>query len=232
MRTQIALCVGSGVLGAALMTWILEGPAPFWPCCRGAGSSRVLASPKAGFPAAERSHPAPDQLAQGPQFPQGRRTEAAEPSTPERTAAEPAAGNRPADPPPLAIGRTSLSGDDYTAEERVNIAVYENCNRSVVNISTKVVNQNLMLFESTEEGAGSGSVLDKQGHILTNYHVVEVPAKSRSRCSTASRTTGGWWVAIRKAMSPCCESTLRRSRYFRSAWAIRGTLKSDSECLH
>ena len=107
------------------------------------------------------------------QFPQGRRTEAAEPSTPERVPAEPAAGNRPADPPPLAIGRTSLSGDDYTAEERVNIAVYENCNRSVVNISTKVVNQNLMLFESTEEGAGSGSVLDKQGHILTNYHVVE-----------------------------------------------------------
>jgi S1-C subfamily serine protease len=29
------------------------------------------------------------------------------------------------------------------------------------------------MFESLDEGAGSGSVLDKQGHILTNYHVVE-----------------------------------------------------------
>jgi S1-C subfamily serine protease len=75
--------------------------------------------------------------------------------------------------PPLAIGRAALSTEYYTPEERVNIAVYENCNRSVVNINTKVVSQNLMLFESTQEGAGSGSVLDKRGHILTNYHVVE-----------------------------------------------------------
>jgi S1-C subfamily serine protease len=75
--------------------------------------------------------------------------------------------------PPLAIGRAALATEDYTPEERVNIAVYENCNRSVVNINTKVVSQNLMLFESTQEGAGSGSVLDKRGHILTNYHVVE-----------------------------------------------------------
>jgi Trypsin-like peptidase domain len=174
MRTQIALCVGSGVLGAALMTWILEGPSPLGHAAAGQDpGGEIVAAPKAGFVSADRSHPAPDQLAQGPQIPQSRRTEAAEPSTPERIPAEPAAGNRPADPPPLAIGRTSLTGDDYTAEERVNISVYENCNRSVVNISTKVVNQNLMLFESTEEGAGSGSVLDKQGHILTNYHVVE-----------------------------------------------------------
>jgi S1-C subfamily serine protease len=75
--------------------------------------------------------------------------------------------------PPLAVGRTTLPVEDYTAEERVNIAVYENCNRSVVHISTMLVNQSMMLFESTEEGEGSGSVLDKNGHILTNFHVVE-----------------------------------------------------------
>jgi S1-C subfamily serine protease len=87
-----------------------------------------------------------------------------------------APGSQPANAvqrPPLAIGRAALATEDYTPDERVNIAVYENCNRSVVNINTKVVSQNLMLFESTQEGAGSGSVLDKQGHILTNYHVVE-----------------------------------------------------------
>jgi S1-C subfamily serine protease len=75
--------------------------------------------------------------------------------------------------PPLAVGRTTLPVEDYTAEERVNIAVYENCNRSVVHISTMVVNQGMMFFESSEEGEGSGSVLDKNGHILTNFHVVE-----------------------------------------------------------
>jgi S1-C subfamily serine protease len=73
----------------------------------------------------------------------------------------------------LAVARTTLPVEDFTAEERVNIAVYENCNRSVVHISTMVVNQSMMLFESAEEGEGSGSVLDKNGHILTNFHVVE-----------------------------------------------------------
>ena len=29
------------------------------------------------------------------------------------------------------------------------------------------------MLPSPAEGAGSGSVIDKQGHILTNYHVVE-----------------------------------------------------------
>jgi S1-C subfamily serine protease len=53
----------------------------------------------------------------------------------------------------------------------VNISVYEKVNRSVVNITTESVSQDL-LFEYTSEGAGSGSVLDKNGNILTNYHVI------------------------------------------------------------
>lgn len=62
----------------------------------------------------------------------------------------------------------------FTAEEQVNIAVYEAANRSVVNINTKAtVTAGLFLIEVPSEGAGSGIVLDKQGHLLTNYHVVE-----------------------------------------------------------
>lgn len=63
-------------------------------------------------------------------------------------------------------------GSEFTIEEQVNIAVYENGNRSVVNINTKVVTETLF-FDIPSEGAGSGSVLDRNGHILTNYHVVE-----------------------------------------------------------
>ena len=59
-----------------------------------------------------------------------------------------------------------------TAEERVNIRVYERTNRSVVNIATRAARKDVFFFEEPEEGAGSGSVLDKQGHILTNYHVI------------------------------------------------------------
>lgn len=62
---------------------------------------------------------------------------------------------------------------ELTAEERVNVAVYDRTNRSVVNITTKSARAELIFLEVPTEGSGSGSVLDQQGHILTNYHVVE-----------------------------------------------------------
>ncbi len=65
--------------------------------------------------------------------------------------------------------------DEFTPEERVNIAVYEKVNRSVVNITTTIEGPDIMFFsfEPPAEGAGSGFVLDQEGHILTNNHVVE-----------------------------------------------------------
>lgn len=62
---------------------------------------------------------------------------------------------------------------EFTPEERTNILVYEQANRSVVHITTKSVRAELLILEVPTEGSGSGSVLDKLGHILTNYHVVE-----------------------------------------------------------
>jgi S1-C subfamily serine protease len=67
-----------------------------------------------------------------------------------------------------------LADDGYTPEERVNIAVYDNANRAVVNINTRGVRSgNFFTFDVPTEGEGSGSVIDKTGHILTNYHVIE-----------------------------------------------------------
>ncbi len=63
--------------------------------------------------------------------------------------------------------------EDLSPEERRNIAVYEKANRCVVNITTKAIKEALLVFELPMEGSGSGSVISKQGHILTNYHVVE-----------------------------------------------------------
>jgi S1-C subfamily serine protease len=63
---------------------------------------------------------------------------------------------------------------EFTPEERVNIAVYENVNRSVVNITTKgYQGERFLMIEIPSEGEGSGVVLDRQGHILTNFHVVD-----------------------------------------------------------
>ena len=47
-------------------------------------------------------------------------------------------------------------------EERNNVMVYATVNKSVVNITTE-----------SETGTGSGFVIDKQGHLLTNYHVIQ-----------------------------------------------------------
>jgi S1-C subfamily serine protease len=79
---------------------------------------------------------------------------------------------------PLATGPTlgaAAAADlaDFSPEERTNILVYEKANRSVVHITTKAAQRELLLFEVPSEGSGSGSVLDKQGHVLTNFHVVE-----------------------------------------------------------
>jgi len=56
--------------------------------------------------------------------------------------------------------------------ERRNIDVYERVSPSVVNINTQVMVRTYFNVVP-EEGSGSGFVLDTEGHILTNYHVIE-----------------------------------------------------------
>ncbi len=66
----------------------------------------------------------------------------------------------------------------FTPDERVNIAVYDQANRSVVHITTKTMTREMfMRAEAVPAGTGSGSILDKSGHILTNWHVVEGASK-------------------------------------------------------
>ena len=61
----------------------------------------------------------------------------------------------------------------FTAEEQTNISVYDKTNRGVVNISTKATRDQVwFLGTQTEEGSGSGWVLDQEGHIVTNHHVI------------------------------------------------------------
>ena len=58
------------------------------------------------------------------------------------------------------------------AERRV-IDVYERVAPSVVNVTTQVLRRNFFFDVVPEEGAGSGFVLDKNGHVLTNFHVID-----------------------------------------------------------
>jgi S1-C subfamily serine protease len=60
----------------------------------------------------------------------------------------------------------------YDIEEQNNIAVYKRVVPSVVNITSKALVYNFF-GAVPQEGQGSGFVLDKAGHILTNNHVIE-----------------------------------------------------------
>ncbi|QDV72549.1 S1C family serine protease [Botrimarina mediterranea] len=62
-----------------------------------------------------------------------------------------------------------------TPEELANIRVYEVANQSVVHVTTSVVQYHPVFGVPIEggEGAGSGAILDREGHILTNHHVID-----------------------------------------------------------
>jgi len=58
------------------------------------------------------------------------------------------------------------------AERRV-MDVYERAAPAVVNVTTQVLRRGFFFDAIPQEGAGSGFVIDEDGHILTNYHVVD-----------------------------------------------------------
>jgi len=63
---------------------------------------------------------------------------------------------------------------EYDSEELQNIAVYKKVLPSVVNIiSTEVVCCDFFWRPVPQQGQGSGFIIDNQGHILTNYHVID-----------------------------------------------------------
>jgi S1-C subfamily serine protease len=61
----------------------------------------------------------------------------------------------------------------YDAEEQQNIAVYKKALPSVVNITSTAVAFDFFNGPVPQQGQGSGFILDKQGHILTNNHVID-----------------------------------------------------------
>jgi S1-C subfamily serine protease len=62
--------------------------------------------------------------------------------------------------------------ESLDGEEQNNISVYRRNIPSVVNVTSRAMAFDFFYGLVPQEGQGSGFVIDKEGHILTNYHVI------------------------------------------------------------
>jgi S1-C subfamily serine protease len=71
--------------------------------------------------------------------------------------------------PPL----SGISDPSTVSDEQNSIQVYKTLSPGVAFITSTSYQENIWGDVQEGKGSGSGSVIDNQGHILTNYHVIE-----------------------------------------------------------
>src|SRR5215210_8566250 len=70
-----------------------------------------------------------------------------------------------------------LTDPGTATDEQNNIEIYRTFAPGVVNVHSTSYARDFFGFVEPQEGSGSGSVIDQEGNILTNYHVIEGATK-------------------------------------------------------
>ena len=68
---------------------------------------------------------------------------------------------------------SNITNPATSTDEQNNIEIYRILSPGVVNVHSTSYARDFFGFVEPQEGSGSGSVIDQDGNILTNYHVIE-----------------------------------------------------------
>lgn len=74
-------------------------------------------------------------------------------------------------------GPKGITDPAVATDEQNNIELYRALSPGVVNVHSTSYARDFFGYVEPQEGSGSGSVIDQEGNILTNYHVIEGATK-------------------------------------------------------
>ncbi|MFQ5927585.1 MAG: peptidase S1, partial [Terriglobia bacterium] len=84
----------------------------------------------------------------------------------------PPAPDEPLPPVTSANADPALPASEPSSNEQVTIGVYRAVSPAVVNVTTRTQEWNFFFGVVPSKGSGSGFIIDREGHILTNNHVI------------------------------------------------------------
>jgi S1-C subfamily serine protease len=81
-------------------------------------------------------------------------------------------GRRPARSVSAVLQPSPPTANGLEPDEAINVQIYRQASPAVANIITRMVEYDFFFHPIPVEGAGSGFVIDSEGHLLTNSHVI------------------------------------------------------------
>jgi S1-C subfamily serine protease len=138
----------------------------------------------------------------------------------------------PAQARPAATPRAVTPRGALDAEEQNNIAVFKNVSPSVVNITALGLERDFLSLnvQQVPQGTGTGFVWDAQGHIVTNFHVIQDANAARVTLADQSSYKAEL-VGFRTVIWPCCASRPPRPSSSPCPWAPAGICRSDRRSM-